>query len=188
MNDVLPKPFTKEGLLNMLEKHLGHMKKSHSGVEAMGPPGLNNKASMKSEESPATSPATVTNWASPGGVVGASPATNTSDEFGNPIAASPAYAMAGSMNPGPSPQAMTLATSPTAPPNMRQQVQQAQAQQAHKRQISEISGGHELSADMRRPPPMFMPVPGGPPPPPQMMAQPPMGVHMQPPGPMPPRR
>jgi osomolarity two-component system response regulator SKN7 len=26
MNDVLPKPFTKEGLLTMLEKHLGHLK------------------------------------------------------------------------------------------------------------------------------------------------------------------
>jgi osomolarity two-component system response regulator SKN7 len=26
MNDVLPKPFTKEGLLNMLEKYLSHLK------------------------------------------------------------------------------------------------------------------------------------------------------------------
>ena len=169
----------------MLEKHLGHMKKSHAGAEAMAPPGL-TKASMKSEESPVTSPATVTNWASPGGVIGASPVPSASDEFGNPIAGSPAYVMPPGMNPGPSPQAMTFATSPTGP-NMRQQVQQAQAQQAHKRQISEISGGQELSADMRRPP-IFMPVPGGPAPPPHMIGQPPMNIHMQAPGPMPPRR
>jgi osomolarity two-component system response regulator SKN7 len=27
MNDILPKPFTKEGLLQLLEKHLNHLKK-----------------------------------------------------------------------------------------------------------------------------------------------------------------
>lgn len=34
MNDVLPKPFTKEGMLSMLEKHLLHLKNIHQNPEA----------------------------------------------------------------------------------------------------------------------------------------------------------
>lgn len=30
MNDILPKPFKKEGLLSMLEKHLSHLKEYHA--------------------------------------------------------------------------------------------------------------------------------------------------------------
>jgi len=37
MNDVLPKPFTKEGLLNMLEKYLSHLKANEGQI----PPQLN---------------------------------------------------------------------------------------------------------------------------------------------------
>lgn len=33
MNDVLPKPFTKEGMLSMLEKHLIHLKQIHQNPE-----------------------------------------------------------------------------------------------------------------------------------------------------------
>jgi len=33
MNDVLPKPFTKEGMLSMLEKHLIHLKQIHRNPE-----------------------------------------------------------------------------------------------------------------------------------------------------------
>jgi hypothetical protein len=29
MNDVLPKPFTKEGMLRTLEKHLAHLKRDY---------------------------------------------------------------------------------------------------------------------------------------------------------------
>jgi osomolarity two-component system response regulator SKN7 len=39
MNDVLPKPFTKEGLLNLLEKHLGHLKEQKPATQAKSPTG-----------------------------------------------------------------------------------------------------------------------------------------------------
>lgn len=35
MNDVLPKPFTKEGMLSMLEKHLIHLKQIHQNPEML---------------------------------------------------------------------------------------------------------------------------------------------------------
>lgn len=172
MNDVLPKPFTKEGLLNMLEKHLGHLKKPVPGMEPMAPPGI-AKGSLKSEESPATSPATVTNWNSPGNI-GVSPVASTpADDYAHAMTPGPPYGMQPGMTPGPSPQALTFATSPTGP-NMRQQVQQLQAQQAHKRQIGEISGGPEMAGDARRPqmfgsgPPGVPPHMGGHPPQPGM--------------------
>ena len=34
MNDVLPKPFTKEGMLSMLEKHLLHLKNIHQNPDS----------------------------------------------------------------------------------------------------------------------------------------------------------
>jgi hypothetical protein len=37
MNDVLPKPFTKEGLLTLLEKHLGHLKEQKPTSQAKSP-------------------------------------------------------------------------------------------------------------------------------------------------------
>lgn len=79
MNDVLPKPFTKEGLLNMLEKHLGHLKQISDGMEPMVPhPGssINQTSagqSLKDESSPAQSPSTVSNWQSPSQFTGISP-------------------------------------------------------------------------------------------------------------------
>ncbi|KAH0538525.1 hypothetical protein FGG08_004912 [Glutinoglossum americanum] len=39
MNDVLPKPFTKEGLLNLLEKHLGHLKEQKTATQTKSPAG-----------------------------------------------------------------------------------------------------------------------------------------------------
>ena len=77
MNDVLPKPFTKEGLLIMLEKHLGHLKKIPDGLDGMPQtastihPGSH---SIKDEASPG-SPSTASNWASPNQFSGVSPAT-----------------------------------------------------------------------------------------------------------------
>ena len=72
MNDVLPKPFTKEGLLHMLEKHLGHLKKLPDGMDPMMPPSTSsiaqgsNGQSLKDESSPNQSPSTISNWQSPG--------------------------------------------------------------------------------------------------------------------------
>lgn len=42
MNDVLPKPFTKEGMLSMLEKHLIHLKQIHQNPEMLQPNQLDN--------------------------------------------------------------------------------------------------------------------------------------------------
>ncbi|KAF2152621.1 response regulator [Myriangium duriaei CBS 260.36] len=174
MNDVLPKPFTKEGLLSMLEKHLGHLKKSASGMEHMAPPsGIPHSAkqSIKSDDSPSTSPATVTNWNSPGNLTGISPASN-GDDYATAVPGMPQQA-AYAMQPGPSPQAMTFGSSPQAP--MRQAfpggvgpVPMA-VPGAHRRQISDISGGPDaMGPDLKRQH-MYAPQPG---PPPGMVGQP----------------
>ena len=65
----------------MLEKHLSHLKKQPSGIENMGAPPQpgpvsSAKRSMKSEDSPATSPATTSNWNSPGGLAIVSPSSS----------------------------------------------------------------------------------------------------------------
>ena len=80
MNDVLPKPFTKEGLLNMLEKHLAHLKKMPEGLDMVpptastlaGPIGSGGASSsvahsLKEESPPEASPSTVSTaaWHSP---------------------------------------------------------------------------------------------------------------------------
>ena len=78
MNDVLPKPFTKEGLLNMLEKHLAHLKKMPDTID-MVPNTASTIAhnsttqSIKDEASPGQSPSTISNWNSPGQFAGISP-------------------------------------------------------------------------------------------------------------------
>lgn len=78
MNDVLPKPFTKEGLLNMLEKHLGHLKRMPDGMEPMNVQQSLAQSSvgnsLKDENSPAPSPSTISNWQSPGQFSGMPPA------------------------------------------------------------------------------------------------------------------
>lgn len=93
MNDVLPKPFTKEGMLRSLEKHLSQFKRdaqfpssaqlSHSSgfVTAsqpntplalnMGP--LASAQGIKDETSPGKSPVTGASWNSPSQMPGPSP-------------------------------------------------------------------------------------------------------------------
>ncbi|KAE8449993.1 hypothetical protein EG329_007132 [Mollisiaceae sp. DMI_Dod_QoI] len=94
MNDVLPKPFTREGMLKALEKHLPQFKKNaqyppqpaqmtHPGgfvtPTATHPPlGLNmgqlsTAQSLKDETSPGKSPATASSWHSPSQMPGPSP-------------------------------------------------------------------------------------------------------------------
>ena len=88
MHDVLPKPFTKEGLITMLDKHLSHLKKHpQTSLSPMGAPppptGVVSKRALKTEESPATSPATTNNWHSPHQFSsGVSPAGTPNDEAG----------------------------------------------------------------------------------------------------------
>ena len=77
MNDVLPKPFTKEGLLSMLEKHLGHLKRLGNGMNSIAPPPQMHQqsvgTSLKDDNSPADSPNTMSNWQSPNQYAGISP-------------------------------------------------------------------------------------------------------------------
>ena len=91
MNDVLPKPFTKEGLLNMLEKHLGHLKQSADGMEPIAQHGgsvitqTSAGQSLKDESSPAPSPSTISNWQSPGQFTGMSPTNAAPNHFMQPM-------------------------------------------------------------------------------------------------------
>jgi osomolarity two-component system response regulator SKN7 len=73
MDDVLPKPFTRKSLLDMLEKHLVHLKTMQQGIEA--PPSAaavtmaqaSASQSIKEDSSPGQSPAgSMNNWQSPG--------------------------------------------------------------------------------------------------------------------------
>lgn len=139
MNDVLPKPFTKEGLLNMLEKHLGHLKRMPDGMEPMQPhPGsaiAQNSAghSLKDETSPTQSPSTISNWQSPGQFPGISP-TAQSHQYVQPLHSAGAYSQEHSPI-----QYQSLHTPLGAQRPMTQ----------HRRQISEI-GVDDISNDPKR--------------------------------------
>lgn len=132
MNDVLPKPFTKEGLLNMLEKHLSHLKKQAPGLDPMGaPPAPMSRAtrSLKTEDSPATSPATTNNWDSPNNMSGVSPASNHAETPNMYGMSSGATTYAPGMQPAPmyNMAPMGVPRQPQPPPQ--------------RRNINEISGG-----------------------------------------------
>lgn len=190
MNDVLPKPFTKEGLLSMLEKHLAHLKKQPPAIDTMGappPPQIHSaKRSMKSDDSPATSPATVSNWNSPGNLTGASPAgsNQTDDPYMQAVHnnAGPApYPVQGGMPPAPmyntspggpmgAPPRQIPPPGPRPPQQHPQHPPHPQLQQhpQHRRGISDISGGvGDIGGDVKRQ--MFAP---GPPMPQPVMGQP----------------
>jgi osomolarity two-component system response regulator SKN7 len=75
MDDVLPKPFTRKSLLDMLEKHLVHLKTASQGMEGAQPAtpatmaGQSSAAqsvTIKDDSSPSQSPAAaMTAWQSP---------------------------------------------------------------------------------------------------------------------------
>ncbi|KAI9891156.1 MAG: kinase-regulated stress-responsive transcription factor skn7 [Vezdaea aestivalis] len=81
MNDVLPKPFTKEGLLTMLEKHLGHLKKA----DMLGPQSMAQTSSIRTQikdESSPTKSSPSTAWHSPNQLTGVSPSGHSmGDEY-----------------------------------------------------------------------------------------------------------
>ncbi|KAF2147258.1 uncharacterized protein K452DRAFT_293715 [Aplosporella prunicola CBS 121167] len=158
MNDVLPKPFTKEGLLQMLEKHLAHLKKPSHTMDAMVPPPVqaaptlahsSNRPSLKDEDSPGKSPTTGSNWNSPGQLPGVSPvASSVTDEYLNTVQAVQGHPAAyGVAPPGvgaPMQASMQYNTSPQLPLAARQQ------SGPHRRQISEITGGEDLNNAKRQ--------------------------------------
>ncbi|KAI2344700.1 kinase-regulated stress-responsive transcription factor skn7 [Ophidiomyces ophidiicola] len=80
MNDVLPKPFTRSSLLNMLEKHLVHLKNMPGTIDVTqsGPasaiPQNSATQSVKDETTPGQSPGTsIGTWQSPAQFQGVSP-------------------------------------------------------------------------------------------------------------------
>ncbi|KAL8642012.1 MAG: hypothetical protein Q9228_001245 [Teloschistes exilis] len=139
MNDVLPKPFTKEGLLSMLEKHLGHLKKLPNGMEAMGPHSASSipqsaAQSLKDESSPNQSPSTISTWQSPGQFSGISPTTTGPNMFMQPMHHGAGYAM------DPSQMQFQQPQTPLGVPR----------QAVHRRQISDVTAGDELNNDAKR--------------------------------------
>ncbi|KAK5067872.1 kinase-regulated stress-responsive transcription factor skn7, partial [Cryomyces antarcticus] len=151
----------------MLEKHLGHLKKPGHGMDAMVPPPgqaplqplahTSARQSMKDEDSPAKSPATVSNWNSPSNVTGVSPAASSvPDEYMNVVHHNhSAYGMQAGMPPA----NMVYNTSPHGPMGAPRQ-----PPPPHRRQISDISGGvDDMSRDVKRqqmygPPPQQHPM------------------------------
>ena len=143
MNDVLPKPFTKEGLLSMLEKHLSHLKKHPPSMEPMGAPPAplsRQSRSLKTEDSPATSPATTSNWNSPNNLAGVSPASTHAEDQHMYGMSSGATTYAPGMQPAP----MYSMGGPMAAPPRQQPP-------PPRRNINDISGGPgDIGGDMKR--------------------------------------
>lgn len=138
MNDVLPKPFTKEGLLTMLEKHLSHLKRNSGGIDPMAaPPVPKPNRSLKSEESPATSPATASNWNSPNNLSGVSPASNQAEDSSIYSAGTP-YVQ------------QSLHPPPMYSPGVQMGAPPRQPQPPVRRGIGDISGGGPEMGDPKR--------------------------------------
>lgn len=94
MNDVLAKPFTRQSLLGILDKHLGHLKVMQTmDASQAGPVGVMAQGSaaqsVKDENSPGQSPgASINNWQSPGQFQGMSPLNpNVASQFIHPASA-----------------------------------------------------------------------------------------------------
>ncbi|KAF2878088.1 heat shock transcription factor 2, partial [Massariosphaeria phaeospora] len=133
MNDVLPKPFTKEGLLQMLEKHLAHLKKGGPPMDAMAAPQplTTTRQVLKKEDSPTKSPATAGNWNSPNQITGVSPVgSSVTDEYMQAVQGHPSAYAVGNMSYNTSPQL----------------AMQARQQTGHRRQISDITGGEDSNS------------------------------------------
>ena len=175
MNDVLPKPFTKEGMLKALQKHLpGFLKDAQSqphpqfqaqpggGFSAPGatqqPLGLNMgqlsaAQSLKDEASPGKSPATATSWHSPNQMPGQSPIGN------GPIGFMQQQTMQQPMRDNPYGAMTPTHQHPQAgfPPQPNTPL--GHRGPTHKRVISDMTGGPEEHSDRRRP--MYAPQPPG---------------------------
>ena len=140
MNDVLPKPFTKEGLMAMLDKHLGHLKRpSPSDPTAQS----STRPPVKDEnDTPGKSPSALSgNWNSPAHMSGMSPtASNMGDQY-----MPTGYGMEGGM--APQGAGMQYGSGPATPSNPRMP---QGPPGGHRRHISDISGGEDHSTDIKR--------------------------------------
>lgn len=142
---MLPKPFTKEGMLRTLEKHLGHLKRTTyqqpSGFATpvganppinLGLAHMSAASAVKDVPSPGKSPAS--SWNSPSQLPGTSP--NANPEYINAMRGAGSYNIAGGH---------PLSGYQTPTPGMgapRAQMQQQHPQQ-HRRVVSDMSGGPE---------------------------------------------
>lgn len=146
MDDVLPKPFTRKSLLDMLEKHLMHLKKLPQGMDAqqptsaaMGASGGPSSAgqSIRDDMSAGTSPAGSSGaWNSPSQYSGVSP-VNPNMQFTNMPQQQQYVDVNGN----------TFQAGPQTPMGMRQGVMQ---QQAQRRGQVEMSGGNDLGNPNKR--------------------------------------
>ena len=135
---MLPKPFTRKSLLDMLEKHLMHLKKIPADMDpplsATAPSIAQSSGphSVKDDTPPGQSPATsMGNWQSPGNYPGVSPMHTTMQTPFLPIQNHAAYSMEqNAMQQYPTPQ-----TQMTGQPR----------QGPHRRQVSEMSGPGDVS-------------------------------------------
>ncbi|OJJ82836.1 putative stress response transcription factor SrrA/Skn7 [Aspergillus glaucus CBS 516.65] len=153
MDDVLPKPFTRKSLLDMLEKHLVHLKTIPPGMEAPQPaPAVPMAAqgsaaqSVKEDSSPGQSPAaSMSNWQSPGQFHGMAVHPSIPHVQGQYAAATPgapvAYAVDqnGVQYPAPT---VALAPAGAAPAAVRP---------PHRRQVSEMSSAPDNPNGAKRP-------------------------------------
>jgi osomolarity two-component system, response regulator SKN7 len=154
MDDVLPKPFTRKSLLDMLEKHLIHLKKHTPGMEpppqsaVTAPSGPHSSAtqSVRDDMSAANSPAGSTGtWNSPSQYSGVSPINPNVNQFG-PVPHQSQYIDAnGNATSFHSPQTPVHGRLPTP--------------QQHRRGQSEMSGGPDMGSSNKRqriyPPPIM---------------------------------
>ncbi|CAG8030519.1 unnamed protein product [Penicillium salamii] len=147
MDDVLPKPFTRKSLLDMLERHLDHLK-----ISPQNPPGMEqvppsatavnlataaqNSAtqSIKEDSSPGQSPAgSMNNWQSPGQFQNMQAVPTNMPTVQGPYVTAPPTAYTVDQNgvqyPAPPPVGVPTAGAPVRPP--------------HRRQISDMSSATE---------------------------------------------
>ncbi|KAL1956189.1 hypothetical protein VTO42DRAFT_7536 [Malbranchea cinnamomea] len=149
MNDVLAKPFTRQSLLAILEKHLVHLKAMQaidaSQTGAVGVmPQSSAAQSVKDENSPGQSPGTaMNNWQSPGTFQGLSPLNpNVANQFMHPANATPTASFTLDQNGG-----VQFAPAPTQIGVMNATTGRPQ----HRRQVSEMSSAADVNPFSKRP-------------------------------------
>lgn len=141
MNDVLPKPFTKEGLMICLDKHLGHLKKENQVI------------SIKGDESPNQSPATLSaTWNSPAHLQGPSPVSShmSHDDYASAMRQQgpPQYgAIDGACGAHYNHNSSAPHTPLSAGPHP---LSRAQPGQGHRRQVSDMTGGDDAQGSAKR--------------------------------------
>ncbi|KAH8701712.1 putative stress response transcription factor SrrA/Skn7 [Talaromyces proteolyticus] len=146
MDDVLPKPFTRKSLLDMLEKHLVHLKTIPPTIDAVSATPMTTQTStaqsIKEDSSPGQSPATpMNNWQSPGQLQGMSPVHLNVQQVPQPYMQQIPQA--------PTTFAIDQNGVQYAPPQAT--INQAAAvRPPHRRQISEISGVQDPAAYTKR--------------------------------------